>query len=53
MNKENLPRHVAIVPDGNRRWARQRNKAPWQGHLKGAEITKELLDIVTAQRVFD
>lgn len=39
----NLPTHVVIVPDGNRRWAKQKNLPPWQGHFKGAEITKELL----------
>ncbi|MBL7155415.1 MAG: di-trans,poly-cis-decaprenylcistransferase [Candidatus Portnoybacteria bacterium] len=42
-NKKNLPQHVAIVPDGNRRWAKQRGLIPWRGHLKGAEKTKELL----------
>lgn len=38
-----LPKHVVIVPDGNRRWAKQKNLPPWQGHFKGAEITKEIL----------
>ncbi len=41
MNQENLPKHVAIVPDGNRRWAKQRGLKPWQGHWKGAEKTRE------------
>lgn len=44
MNKENLPKHIAIIPDGNRRWARQRKLAPWHGHFAGAEATKELLE---------
>lgn len=43
MDKENIPNHVAIVPDGNRRWAREKGLAPWRGHLAGAERTKELL----------
>jgi len=46
IDKKNLPQHIAIVPDGNRRWAKQRGLAPWQGHLKGAEKTKELLQTV-------
>lgn len=40
---QNLPQHVVIVPDGNRRWARQHGLAPWRGHLAGAETTKDLL----------
>jgi len=43
MNTDNLPNHIAIVPDGNRRWAKQKRLAPWRGHLVGAEKTKELL----------
>lgn len=43
IDKKNLPQHVVIVPDGNRRWAKQRGLIPWRGHLKGAEKTKELL----------
>jgi len=40
-SKENLPNHVAIVPDGNRRWAKQRGLALWRGHLAGAKKTEE------------
>ena len=28
------PLHVAIIPDGNRRWARQKGMKPWEGHIK-------------------
>ncbi len=45
MNKpidKNLPYHVAIIPDGNRRWARKRNLKPWQGHEAGAEVIENL-----------
>jgi tritrans,polycis-undecaprenyl-diphosphate synthase [geranylgeranyl-diphosphate specific] len=45
ISKGILPKHVAIIPDGNRRWARKRNMAPWRGHLKGAERTREQLQI--------
>ena len=41
IEKENLPNHVAIVPDGNRRWAKKRGLAPWRGHLAGAKKTEE------------
>jgi tritrans,polycis-undecaprenyl-diphosphate synthase [geranylgeranyl-diphosphate specific] len=29
--------HVGLIPDGNRRWARERGLKPWEGHKKGAE----------------
>ncbi len=38
MNEDNLPSHIAIIPDGNRRWAKKKKLAPWQGHLAGAKI---------------
>jgi len=31
MNEDNLPSHIAIIPDGNRRWAKKKKLAPWQG----------------------
>ena len=36
-------RHVAIIPDGNRRWARARGKAPWLGHRAGIETYEKIL----------
>ncbi len=35
--KEEHPLHLAIIPDGNRRWARQQGLLPWQGHQRSAE----------------
>ncbi|MFC1912735.1 polyprenyl diphosphate synthase [Chloroflexota bacterium] len=29
--------HVGLIPDGNRRWARERGLEPWEGQRKGAE----------------
>lgn len=29
--------HVGLIPDGNRRWARERGLKPWEGHKEGAE----------------
>ena len=29
--------HIGMIPDGNRRWARERGLDPWEGHSKGAE----------------
>jgi undecaprenyl diphosphate synthase len=39
----NLPKHIAIIPDGNRRWAKARGLKPWEGHEAGALNTEKLL----------
>jgi undecaprenyl diphosphate synthase len=38
-----LPRHVAIIMDGNRRWARSRGVSEIDGHAAGVEAIRELL----------
>ena len=38
-----LPRHVAIVMDGNRRWARQRGLPEAQGHAAGVEAIRPII----------
>ena len=40
---EDLPRHVAIIMDGNRRWARQRELPELDGHSAGVEAIREVL----------
>ncbi len=40
----NLPSHVAIVPDGNRRWATEHEVPPLQGHWHGAEAMHNVVD---------
>jgi undecaprenyl diphosphate synthase len=42
-SKEKIPVHVAIIPDGNRRWAKTRGKKPWEGHEEGAKIVEKLV----------
>ncbi|HPN54511.1 MAG TPA: polyprenyl diphosphate synthase [Candidatus Moranbacteria bacterium] len=41
--KNIIPKHVAIIPDGNRRWAKERGLKPWEGHVAGADNTETLL----------
>ena len=43
MEKNPIPNHVAIVPDGNRRWAKERGLEPWEGHEAGAKNVEELI----------
>lgn len=37
------PKHIAIILDGNRRWASVKNLHPWFGHEKGAAAVEQLL----------
>ena len=32
MSNQNIPKHIVIIPDGNRRWAKERGLKPWIGH---------------------
>ncbi len=36
--------HVAMILDGNRRWATENELNPWLGHKKGAETVEQLLE---------
>lgn len=38
------PDHVAVIQDGNRRYARSRGNDPTEGHAAGAETTEQVLD---------
>ncbi|MEX1171746.1 MAG: polyprenyl diphosphate synthase [Chloroflexota bacterium] len=40
---DELPRHVAIIMDGNRRWARGRDLPELDGHAAGVEAIREIL----------
>lgn len=37
-----VPDHIAMILDGNRRWARARGKQPWEGHRAGYDAIKKL-----------
>ena len=41
--EQNLPRHIAIIMDGNRRWARSRMLPVKLGHKEGAETLKKIV----------
>ncbi|MCL6756609.1 MAG: isoprenyl transferase [Candidatus Rhabdochlamydia oedothoracis] len=45
IDKNILPKHVAIIMDGNRRWAKKNGLPNMMGHWQGA---KTIIDIVTA-----
>jgi undecaprenyl diphosphate synthase len=47
IDKEKLPHHIAIIMDGNGRWAKKKNLSRISGHIKGVNAVRE---IVTACR---
>ena len=38
----NIPNHVAIIMDGNARWAKKNNLSTIKGHKKGVENIKDI-----------
>lgn len=38
-----IPRHVAIIMDGNGRWAAGRGRPRWMGHVRGAHTVREVI----------
>ena len=43
LDKDNIPRHVAIIMDGNGRWARKRLMNRINGHRRGMEAVKNVV----------
>jgi undecaprenyl diphosphate synthase len=39
----NLPRHVAVIMDGNGRWAKSRHLPRVEGHRRGADSAREII----------
>ena len=39
----NLPQHIVLIPDGNRRWARKRGLPPFFGHRQGVKTLEKIL----------
>ncbi|MEF9958426.1 MAG: isoprenyl transferase [Niameybacter sp.] len=42
MEKTKLPRHVAIIMDGNGRWAKEKGLSRNEGHKKGTDVVKKI-----------
>ena len=42
-NKEDLPNHIAIIMDGNRRWAKSKGKPVAFGHREGAKTLEKIV----------
>lgn len=44
MADENIPTHIAIIMDGNGRWAKERNLPRLQGHLAGVNAVRRVTE---------
>ncbi|MDN6280532.1 MAG: isoprenyl transferase [Psychroflexus sp.] len=44
INKENLPQHIAIIMDGNGRWAKKQGLLRSVGHEKGTKAVREVVE---------
>lgn len=44
IKKESVPKHIAIILDGNRRWASSKSIERVMGHIEGANTAEELLE---------
>lgn len=38
----NIPKHIAFIMDGNRRWAKERGLPVFEGHARGYDLVKKL-----------
>ncbi|MDO4881017.1 MAG: isoprenyl transferase [Capnocytophaga sp.] len=46
LDKTKLPQHLAIIMDGNGRWAKQQGKLRVFGHEKGTKVVREIIEAV-------
>lgn len=45
VDMESLPRHVAVIMDGNRRWSRERKFPAIEGHRRGVETYRKIVEL--------
>ena len=44
INMDLLPRHIAIIMDGNGRWAKERGEDRLFGHLHGVQSVRDIVE---------
>jgi tritrans,polycis-undecaprenyl-diphosphate synthase [geranylgeranyl-diphosphate specific] len=47
----NIPQHIVIVPDGNRRWAKKRNRPSHLGHRAGAKAIETIFETALEMKI--
>ena len=51
IDKNRIPQNIAIIMDGNGRWAKQRGKERTYGHQAGAETVQKIIEDAARLRV--
>lgn len=49
--EKSLPKHIGIIVDGNRRWARERGLATLEGHRRGLKKVEMVIDELVKKEV--
>lgn len=49
--QDSIPRHVAIIMDGNGRWAQKRGLPRIAGHRRGVENVREIINACTSKNI--
>ena len=44
INRQKMPKHVAIIMDGNGRWAKKQGKKRYAGHNRGAKTVSKIVE---------
>ena len=51
LNNSKLPQHIAVIMDGNGRWAQKRHMPRTVGHAKGAAVVRGLVEFCAKQSI--
>ena len=51
LNKKLLPKHIAIIMDGNGRWAKELGKNRYYGHVQGIKSIKKTVDAIIKLKI--
>lgn len=51
LGKKTEVRHLGIIMDGNRRWAKKQGLKPWLGHKQGVEPVKEAIEFCLDRKI--
>ena len=51
MNRKETPQHIAIIMDGNGRWAKNRNENRIQGHIRAKRSVRESIELCVEKKI--
>ena len=51
INLDNMPNHLGLIMDGNRRWAKEKGLRPFEGHRRGYLRLKKIAEAAFARNV--